>query len=599
MKACYLRVSDYCRLVSVRTGFFVLKFGLKRVPIGCMRKFLASFSALVLLAVLAPAASATPVSPAALVTPTSPTVPTSPTSPVSPARLAGVDRFETAVSVALAQFASPDTISQHPGRKPAETVYLTTGRRLADALVASRLWDGPVLFVDASHAPRIQQAVAALNPRQVVALGGEGAVSTPLLNQVAGGRPTARLGGADRYHTAAQIAQRLHQLSGEKTLGGVMLARGDAYPDALAGALVPGTKTDPKPILLTTPSLVPQVTVESVGSLGARNITVLGGEAAVSTSALAALTTPVAADSEWQKQLAETRLYLDGWFYDKNSSGLTAPYVPIPSGQRQVGIRPTDGRGNREVAFMGWREAARVYDKLYHEASAGFYELMDELARPSSLRNRQKIWDAAAKLEASDLDNRAAYEQYYRYGAVSLCRAFPRVLTGGDKCEIYDSEYRERIEKDATYLVDKALDRVVDAKRKVEEYEKKLEELNKQQKDGTSRVAVTRLGGVNRYHTGALIARSYLGATPATLLVVVRGDGASEADFADAVLAGGLRPAGSGAGSGGMAALIMAPHDGALPPDSAQLTRDFKRDPTRVVILGGTGAITDTIAAQL
>lgn len=523
-------------------------------------------------------------------------------------RLAGIDRYETAVNVALAQFANPGAPA---GKKPAQSVYLATGRELADALVASRLWDGPVLYADWGHAALLTQTISALAPHEVVALGGESAVPTDLLNQLASGRKTSRLGGFDRYETAALIAERLRGLSGAKTLPSILLARGDAYPDALAASLIPGSKTDPKPILLTTPSQVPAATVAKAVSLGATSITVLGGEGAVSSGSLTALadrsqtdqTNPSSpASPANDKDLAEARLYLDGWFYDKASTAVTAPYAPIPKNQRPVGIKPTDGVGGRAVAFMGWRAAQKVYDQKYSEASAGYFELLAQLKMPSGLRDSRALRDAAAKLTGkyllSDLysDSQASLP--------NICQAFPEVFTAAKNCDIYNPEYYSELEVDADLLVKRALERSLDAKNEVEKYEKRVKNLESGVGSGTgtgsnsdsgskARIGVTRLGGANRYETAALIARSSLGTAPAVLLVAVRGDG-NGADFADAVLAGGLRPA-NASGS----ALVLVPREGTLPAVSAQIMRDFKADSTQVMVLGGSGAVSDTVLAQL
>lgn len=84
-----------------------------------------------------------------------------------------------------------------------------------------------------------------------------------------------RLGGSDRFATAAQLAT-----DGWPGGSGVaVLASGTAFPDALAGGpLAAGLGA---PLLLTAPGALPAVTRQALIQLGVRRAVVLGGEAAV------------------------------------------------------------------------------------------------------------------------------------------------------------------------------------------------------------------------------------------------------------------------------------------------------------------------------
>ena len=92
-------------------------------------------------------------------------------------RLAGADRYETAVAISTRAF---------PGSAP--VVYLVPQDVSPDALAASSLSDGPVLVV-----PRcgdLPEAVTAeiqrLGPDEVIALGGESAVCDDIVRQAVG-----------------------------------------------------------------------------------------------------------------------------------------------------------------------------------------------------------------------------------------------------------------------------------------------------------------------------------------------------------------------------------------------------------------------------
>lgn len=89
----------------------------------------------------------------------------------------------------------------------------------------------------------------------------------------------ARIGGEDRFATAAEIALEAHPDGADR----VLLASGATYPDALAGA--PLASAWDAPVLLTAPDDVPDVTMAALSELEPEHITVLGGPDAVSEDA--------------------------------------------------------------------------------------------------------------------------------------------------------------------------------------------------------------------------------------------------------------------------------------------------------------------------
>lgn len=88
----------------------------------------------------------------------------------------------------------------------------------------------------------------------------------------------ARVSGATRYGTAAQIAAKGWP-SGANT---VLLASGRDWPDALAST--PLSVRLNAPLLLTEPHRLPSETAAALASLSPSNIVVLGGETAVATT---------------------------------------------------------------------------------------------------------------------------------------------------------------------------------------------------------------------------------------------------------------------------------------------------------------------------
>ncbi|MGD8201695.1 cell wall-binding repeat-containing protein [Ornithinimicrobium sp. W1679] len=188
-------------------------------------------------------------------------------------RLAGTDRYASAVAISRYVFADPSRV---------RSVYLARGDVFADALTAGTLSDGPVLLIKGSCAsiPSVVLAeIARVTPDRVVALGGQAAVCDAQLAQAAGGRPTARLEGVDRFETAATIAHEAFP-AGPTT---VYLANGAITPDAV----VAGTLRD-GPVLLVSRDgrTVPSATLAAITSLDPDRVVALGGTLSVTDAAL-------------------------------------------------------------------------------------------------------------------------------------------------------------------------------------------------------------------------------------------------------------------------------------------------------------------------
>lgn len=91
------------------------------------------------------------------------------------ARLAGTNRFDTAIAISQAAF---------PGG--AEVVYLANGGTLVDAVAGGALTDGPVLLVSTCSVPDgVAAEIERLSPGHVVALGGSAAICDEVLAELA------------------------------------------------------------------------------------------------------------------------------------------------------------------------------------------------------------------------------------------------------------------------------------------------------------------------------------------------------------------------------------------------------------------------------
>jgi putative cell wall-binding protein len=191
-------------------------------------------------------------------------------------RIAGSDRFDTSARISAATF---------PGG--VEVVFIATGRNFPDALVGAAVAAGfgaPILLVETTGLPPpIVTELTRLQPDTIVILGGEGAVGPGVAATLATYGTVVRIAGENRYATAAAISEYGFP-DGTDT---VFLATATGFVDALAGG--PAAAAAGAPILLVAPDSVPAVVGEEIVRLGASQLILLGGPAAVSPDVEAAL----------------------------------------------------------------------------------------------------------------------------------------------------------------------------------------------------------------------------------------------------------------------------------------------------------------------
>ena len=187
-------------------------------------------------------------------------------------RLGGRNRYETAAAISKYNFPS------------ASTVILATGEDFADALSSSGMagsYDAPLLLTNRSSLPAATLAeMRRLGAKTCIIAGGTAAVSSGVEQKVkASGFAVKRLGGADRYATAALIAMEIERREGKASL--VFLARGDNFPDALA--VSPFAYEAACPIVLTRPSALPDASRQILARGYVAKLVIAGGPAAVSS----------------------------------------------------------------------------------------------------------------------------------------------------------------------------------------------------------------------------------------------------------------------------------------------------------------------------
>ena len=170
-------------------------------------------------------------------------------------RHGGDDRYETAVA------ANNPLIYGDCDCYPDDTVFVASGETFPDALAAGSLAfaEGmPIFLTRRDSLPEVTRQALEKYAKKVYLLGGEAAVTPGVEAEIRSacrdilGRPeecvtVERIAGANRSATSVKVAELA--ISRGWTIKHVNLARGDAFPDAIAGG--PHGGYEAAPVLLT------------------------------------------------------------------------------------------------------------------------------------------------------------------------------------------------------------------------------------------------------------------------------------------------------------------------------------------------------------
>ncbi len=168
-------------------------------------------------------------------------------------RLSGSDRYATSVA------AIGDRYNESP------VAIIATGRNFPDALCASGLagaFHAPVLLTDTHKIPdSVKNALTGQDIREAIIVGGTTVVGVEVEAQlVAMGIDVTRIAGTDRYATSRAVADYMATVGpslGHDLTQFCWVARGDAFPDALALAPLAALRDAPGPVLLTRTDSLP------------------------------------------------------------------------------------------------------------------------------------------------------------------------------------------------------------------------------------------------------------------------------------------------------------------------------------------------------
>ncbi|MFK5636094.1 cell wall-binding repeat-containing protein [Ornithinimicrobium sp. LYQ103] len=181
-------------------------------------------------------------------------------------RIAGDNRYATAAKLAQEFPANP------------EVLFLATGEDFPDALAAgavATMLDAPILLTRGDHLPgATARALITLDPDRIVVLGQDGAISDEVVDIVDNVAPVERVGGANRYETAALLADQY-----PVDVPNVFVATGTEFPDALTASALAGYQE--VPILLAKQTSIPSATWSALDELSPQLVTLVGGESAL------------------------------------------------------------------------------------------------------------------------------------------------------------------------------------------------------------------------------------------------------------------------------------------------------------------------------
>lgn len=185
-------------------------------------------------------------------------------------RLGGADRYATSAKISW----------NYAPKVP--VAYVVTGTSFADALSAApaaAAQGGPLLLTGTNALPAVvADELRRLKPQKIVVVGGVGAVSAAVYQQLAAIQPNIRRdAGADRYATSRIVNLRAFP----KGAAATYVATGRAFPDALSASAAAGSLGGAVVLVDGAKTSIDAATRSLVSSLGSKQIRVVGGTGAV------------------------------------------------------------------------------------------------------------------------------------------------------------------------------------------------------------------------------------------------------------------------------------------------------------------------------
>ncbi|WP_453993406.1 SpoIID/LytB domain-containing protein [Bacillus nitroreducens] len=183
--------------------------------------------------------------------------------------LSGKNRYETSAAIAKEGWSKSNAVVLGRGDIPLDA--------LSGSVFAQKV-KAPLLLTLPDEVPDlVLNQIKSLNPETVYLLGGTGAISKAVEDQLRKSYKVTRINGTDRYSTSVSIAEKI------TTPKEVFITSGDANsPDALSIASYAASKQIP--ILLTRSTKLDTSVKEFIKANSIKKATIIGGTIAVSTN---------------------------------------------------------------------------------------------------------------------------------------------------------------------------------------------------------------------------------------------------------------------------------------------------------------------------
>ncbi|MHB1135796.1 MAG: SpoIID/LytB domain-containing protein [Coriobacteriia bacterium] len=270
-------------------------------------------------------------------------------------RIAGTDRYDTALKVAQRLGASAGVVIVASGTAPADALAASSLAG-ATAGAAGSLAYVPVLLTPGNELDsRVQDWIAASGATKVYIVGGTSVVSSAVeaeLRKTGTVSVVDRLAGVDRYGTAREIALEVKRLN--PSVNRAIVVNGVDFADAVAASSF--AFAGKLPIIPVRPNSVPADSAAALKEIGATSTIVIGGTSAVSDQVKNSLPSATRVGDGIDRYESAQLLadYLCG-----DDEGFNARSVYVSSGISLVdalAVGPLAGYNKNPVVF------ARAYD---------------------------------------------------------------------------------------------------------------------------------------------------------------------------------------------------------------------------------------------
>ncbi len=187
------------------------------------------------------------------------------------ARLAGADRYKTAVAISQSGWTQSDN------------VILADGNNYPDALVGSSyayLKNAPVLTTPSDKLNSdISAEIARLGAKTVYVLGNKTSISQGVEDELSQKCTVVRICGTDIFDTAVKVGEEIRKT---KTFDTVAISSQDGFADALA--IAPFSARNTMPILFSGKDSLRSDTLQALKDWNIKNVVVVGGTGVISSS---------------------------------------------------------------------------------------------------------------------------------------------------------------------------------------------------------------------------------------------------------------------------------------------------------------------------